>query len=187
MDMPVSNSSRSGPNKAGGAQAGGLGAAWAAARAQLAPRWQAMAPRERLGVIGAGLALLVLLVWMVGVQPALRTLRTVPGERAELDRQWQQMQRLAAETQQLRQLPPVPPAQAEAALRSATERLGPAARLSLQGDRAVVTLNGVESAALLGWLGEIRSAARGRVVEAQLDRKGSGYSGTVVVSVGRPG
>jgi general secretion pathway protein M len=164
----------------------GLSGTIASLQAQLAPRWQAMAPRERLGLLAAGTALLVLLIWLIGVQPALRTLRTVPVQRAELDRQWQQMQRLAAETQTLRQLPAVPPSQAEAALRSATERLGAAARLSLQGDRATVTLTGIEPAALLGWLGEIRSAARGRVVEAQLDRKGGSYSGTVVVSLGRP-
>ncbi|MEX8519537.1 MAG: type II secretion system protein GspM [Leptothrix sp. (in: b-proteobacteria)] len=154
-------------------------------QAQFGPHWQAMAPRERLGLLAAGTALLVLLLWMIAVQPALRTLETVPVQRAEIDRQWQQMQRLAAETAELRQLPPVPPSQAEAALRSATERLGNTARLNLIGDRATVTLNSVEGAALLGWLGEVRSAARGRVIEAQLDRKGSAYSGTVVISLGR--
>lgn len=155
-------------------------------RAQLGPRWQAMAPRERLGLLLAGAALLVLLVWMIGVQPALRTLQTVPAQRADLDRQWQQMQRLAAEAQELRQLPPVPASQAEAALRSATERLGNAARLNLQGERATVTLNSVDAGVMLGWIGEVRSAARGRVIEAQLDRRGNSYSGTVVISLGRP-
>jgi type II secretory pathway component PulM len=42
--------------------------------------------------------------------------------------------------------------------------------MSLQGDRADVTLTAVEPAALLAWLGEVRSAARARVVEAQLRR-----------------
>ncbi|MEY4753978.1 MAG: hypothetical protein RJA44_1653 [Pseudomonadota bacterium] len=155
-------------------------------RRQLEARWRALAPRERNGLRVALLAVLVLLVWLLGIQPALRTLDRVPQQRAELDRQWEQMQRLAAETQELRQLPPVSSAQAETALRSATGRLGEGARLNIQGERVTVTLQNIEAGALLGWLGELRSAARARVVEATLDRKGSGYSGTIVLNLGRP-
>lgn len=155
-------------------------------RQQLDARWRTLAPRERNGLRAALLALLVLLLWLIGLKPALRTLERVPQQRAELDRQWEQMQRLAAETQELRQLPPVSTAQAEAALRAATGRLGEGARLNIQGERVTVTLQNIEAGALLGWLGELRSAARARVVEAQLDRKGSGYSGSVILSLGRP-
>ena len=60
-------------------------------------------------------------------------------------------------------------AQAHDALRSATERLGAEkARLSLQGDRATLTLTGVTGEQLSSWLGEARSGARARPVEAQL-------------------
>ena len=79
------------------------------------------------------------------------------------------------------------PAQAAAALKSATDRLGDKARLSLQGDRASLTLNGVSPEALRGWLLEARSAARARPVEAQLTRGPQGYSGTLVVSLGSGG
>lgn len=156
---------------------------------QLAPlqqRWQALAPRERLGVaLGLGL-LAVFLVWSLAVQPALKTLRTAPAQQAELDAQWAQMQRLAAEAVELRALPPVDPAQADAAMQAATARLGETARLQRSGERLSVTFTSVEPAAMMAWLAEVRAAARVRVVEAQLGRTGNGYSGTLVLTLPTP-
>lgn len=161
----------------------------AALRQSLAPlqqRWQALAPRERLGaLLGLGL-LLVFLVWRVGVQPALKTLHTAPTQQATLDAQWAQMQRLAAEAVELRALPPVDPAQADAALQAATARLGAAARLQRSGERLSVTFTSVEPAALMSWLSEVRAAARARVIEAQLGRAGNGYSGNIVLALSTP-
>lgn len=94
------------------------------------------------------------------------------------------MQAQALEASQLRAAPPVPPAQAEAALKASVEHLGPAARLNVAGDRAIVTLNGITPPALQAWLGEVRAAARARPVEAQLTRGPTGYSGTLVLSLG---
>ncbi|MDP1791809.1 MAG: type II secretion system protein GspM, partial [Methylibium sp.] len=93
----------------------------------------------------------------------------------------------AAESQELRKLPTVKPAQAEAALRGATERLGTNARLTLQGDRATLTLSGVPGEALAAWLGEVRSAARARPDEAKLSHGPNGYSGSVLLTLPRPG
>lgn len=156
---------------------------------QLAPlqqRWQALAPRERLGAaLGLGL-LLVFLVWSLAVQPALKTLRTAPAQQAALDAQWAQMQHLAAEAVELRALPPVDPVQADAALQAATARLGEAARLQRSGERLSVTFTSVEPAAMMAWLAEVRAAARVRVVEAQLGRTGNGYSGTLVLTLPTP-
>lgn len=167
--------------------------ALAALRSALAPqlaqahaRWSALAPRERRLVGLAGVALLLLAVWTIGVQPALRTLRSVPAQRLEVERQWAQMQALALEARELRTLPPVSAEQAEAALRAATTRLGAIARLQLAGDRATVTLTGIDGATLSGWLGEVRSGARARVIELQLNRQGAVYQGQVVLALGRP-
>ena len=174
---------------------------------RLQPHWQKMAPRERLGVKLAGAALLLLGVWMAGVQPALDSLRSLPPQQAELDRQWQLMLTQAGEARELRSQAVLPPAQAEAALRSATERLGPSARLNVQGDRVTVTLTDVQPAALMAWLGEVRSAARARVVEAQLRRSAlpttaatapaaaapttgaptTGLTGSITLALQRPG
>jgi general secretion pathway protein M len=172
-------------------------------RESVLPQWQRLAPRERSGLLLAAGAVLVLLVWMIGVQPALDTLRSLPPQQAELDRQWQQMLAQAAEARELRGQAVLPPAQAEAALRSATDRLGAAARLNVQIDRVVVTLTDVQPAALMAWLGEVRSAARARVIEAQLRRSvappapagkaaapapsPTGLNGSVVLALQRPG
>jgi general secretion pathway protein M len=94
------------------------------------------------------------------------------------------MKQLAAEAGELRATPPVNLEQSTAALKAASERLGDKARLSIQGDRAVLTLNGAGTAQLRGWLAEVRSGARARPVEATLSRGGSGYSGNIVVALG---
>lgn len=147
-------------------------------------QWQALAPRERLGLQGAAAALVLLaLVWL-GIQPAWRTLRQAPEQQARLEAQLQQMQQWAAEAQALRQLPPVPAAQAQQALQAATAFLGPAARLDLQGERARVSVTDLNGEALSRWLAEVRSSARARPIEAQLQRGPQGYSGHIVLALG---
>lgn len=149
----------------------------------VAPHWQALSSRERLSVGVAAVALSILLVWFVAIAPALKTLREVPAQRATLDVQLAQMQRQAADAARLRALPPLPLAQAQTALNAATDRLGGKARLALTGDRATVTFTGIEGPALLAWLGEVRSGARARPIEAQLKRLGRAYDGTVTLGL----
>lgn len=150
-------------------------------------RWAALAPRERRLVKAAGLAVGLAVVWMIAVQPAWRTLRDTPAQVDALELQLQQMQRMAVESQQLRATPAVKSAQATEALRAATDRLGPSAKLAVLGDRATLTVEGVSGEALAAWLGEVRSAARARPDEAKLSRGPNGYSGSVVLSLARPG
>ena len=164
-----------------------LPAGLAAARDQWRMRWNRLARRERRLVTTALTVIGAVLLWMLAVQPALRTLRDTPVQLDAVELQLQQMQRQAAESRELRKLPTVKPAQAEAALRGATERLGANARITLQGDRATLTLSGVPGEALAAWLGEVRSAARARPDEVKLSRGPNGYSGSVLLSLSRPG
>jgi general secretion pathway protein M len=152
--------------------------------APLSAWWRALTSRDRSLLVLIGVVLVAFLMWLLVLQPALSTLRRAPVEMDRLDMQLQTMQRLATETAELRATPPVNPEQAQAALKAATERLGDKAKISLQGDRAVLTLNGAGTEALRGWLAEARSGARARPLEANLMRSGSGYSGTLVLSVG---
>jgi len=155
----------------------------AGAREQAGRFWQTRAPRERQAIAAMAVAVAVLLVWLIAVQPALRTLRETPAELDRLDSQWQQMQLAALESATLRTASPVPPQQAAEALRAATERLGGKGKIALQGDRAVLTFSGVPFEALRNWLGEARSAARARPIEAQLLKGASGYSGSISITL----
>jgi general secretion pathway protein M len=161
-----------------------LPAPWLARWALLRTRWQAVGARERrliglaLGVLGA------FVVWSVAIQPAWRTLRDAPQTLDRLDAQLLQMRALGAEVRELRAAPGQNVEQSTQALQAASARLGGQARLSLQGDRAVLTLNGVSSSQLRQWLAEARAGARARPVEAQLSRTAQGFSGNIVLSLG---
>jgi general secretion pathway protein M len=153
-------------------------------RQALQARWSAMALRERRMVAIACWAIVLAVVALVGIRPAWQTLSTAPAQLRVVDAQLDQMRRLADEVQVLRQRPPVPPAQAEAALRSASERLGEGATLTMQGERASIALRDVPGEALVSWLDEARSAARARPLEASLQQSAPGrYSGSVVLSL----
>ena len=96
-------------------------------------------------------------------RPAWRTLKQTPDQLKEVNAVLDDMRRQAEEVKVMRALPPVPPAQAQAALQSATDRLGEGARL--RGlTQAVVSLGhalgmevvaeGVETEAILAMLRE---------------------------------
>lgn len=154
-------------------------------KAQLAQRWSALAPRERVLVATMAGALAFLLVWMIAVRPAWRTLEQAPAQRAQADLALLQLQALAAEAKDLRALPPVPQAQAEQVLKSATDQLGGKAKLVVQAEKATLTLTGATGQELQQWLVQARGGAHARPVEATLTRAGDGYNGTLVVAFGQ--
>lgn len=154
------------------------------ARQQAGRFWQSRAPRERQLIVVMAIAVGALVVWLTLLQPALRILREAPIDLDRLDQQMQQMQLAAGEMQTLRAASPVPAEQAATALRAATAQLGERAKLAIQGDRATLTFTGVPADALRAFLGEARSAARARPMEAQLVKAATGYSGSVTLSLG---
>lgn len=164
----------------GGAPSGAMNEALA----EIKTRWQALAPRERQMVAVMGwLAVLTLLI-MVGIRPAWKSLQQTPVQLKEVDGVLDDMRRQADESRQLRQLPKVPPAQAEAALYSATQRLGAGANLRVQADRATVTLVKVSGPLLAEWLQEVRTSARARALEANLIQVVPGaYSGSITLGL----
>ena len=151
--------------------------------AQALAAWRSLAPRERRGMSIAGVAVALFVVWSLLIGPAWRTLSSAPAQLDQLEAELQRMQRLAAQAQELRGAAPVLPDQATAALQAATARLGTTAKISMLGDRATLTLNGTPPDQLRSWLGEARSAARARPVEAQLSQSGGGYSGSLTVAL----
>jgi len=160
-----------------------LPAGAAGARDQAARFWQSRAPRERQSIVAMAAALILVVVWLIAVRPAMQTLQEAPAELDRLDLQIQQMQLAAIESEALRTASPVAPAQAADALRAATERLGGKGKLALQGDRATLNFTGVPFEALRAWLGEARSGARARPVEAQMLKGTAGYSGSISLTL----
>lgn len=155
-----------------------------ALRSSLGTRWRALAPRERRALLIAGIAAVLVFLWLVALRPALRTLREAPPQIAALEADLQGMRSLAAETGSLRGAAPVSRSQAIAALEGATRQLGASGRLSVQGDRATLSLDAADSARLSQWLELARGAARARPIEMQLVRGPAGYSGSLVVIIG---
>lgn len=151
--------------------------------APLVARWRALGRRERNGITVAAWVLGLFLLWTLAVAPAWRATRAAPALLDRLDAQLQQMQRQAGEARELRAMPALNTAQSVAALRAATEELGAAARLQLAGDRATLTLTGIDGAQLRDWLAEARSAARAHPTEANLNRGPQGFSGTITVAL----
>jgi general secretion pathway protein M len=157
---------------------------WQSVRAQASTAWRARAPRERIALAAAAAGLILLVGWALLVAPALATLRTAPLQRESLETQVLQMRGMAAEVRELRNTTPVAAAQAGLAIKTAAERYGDKVRLTLQADRALITLINISPEQLRALLVEVRSAARARPVEAQLNRVPAGYSGTLVFNVG---
>ena len=125
------------------------------------------------------------LLWSVALQPALRTLREAPAQRDALDVQLQQMRALATEAQQLRSAPAISNEQSAAALRAASERLGPRGTAVAAGRarRAHAQRRGQRRTARLA-RAEVRTGARARPVEAQLSRGAQGFNGSIVLALG---
>lgn len=153
-------------------------------RDQLQARYARLDARERQMVLVIAAALGFLVVWLLLVRPAWTTLDTAPALRAQADAQLLQMQAIANEARQLRALPPVQQSVAEQVLKSATDELGGKAKLSVQGDRAILTVTGINGEDLRKWLIQARGGARARPIEASLTRAGDGYNGTLVVAIG---
>ncbi len=149
----------------------------------LRSHWQSLGERDRLILRLAAAGLALLLVWLLALQPALRVLRAMPAQLDAAELSLQQMQRLALEASELRAVPAVSAEQSMQALQAASQHLGPQASLTIQADRAVLNFSGIAGAALQAWLIEVRSAARARPIQAQVQRGPKGYDGSITLDL----
>ena len=142
-----------------------LQAAWQAARKPLDPalagarqRYQALAPRERRLVAGAGLLLGAAIVFVGLIEPAANTVRRLQAELPALRAQAASVADLTAQAAALRQRAAAPaggmPARAE--LAASLDRAGlPPGQWTLDdadGGGVALTLEQAPSSALLRWL-----------------------------------
>lgn len=156
--------------------------------AQLATALSGLSPRELRAVRLAAWVVSLGLLWWVALAPAISTLRMADRRHATLDQTLSRMQAMAASAEVLRSQNATPPPARELAVRvieESTRALGSGAQMSLQGDRATVTLRAVAPGALAQWLQQLRINARVLPVQVQMQRGPDGWSGQIVL--GGPG
>jgi general secretion pathway protein M len=130
--------------------------------------WAQRSPREQL-LLGLGALVLALAgIWSLALAPAWRTWQEAPQRQARLDSQSQQMQQLQAQAKSLKQPSPITRTEALTWLENNLAELGPEARISLQGERASLSLSAAPAEALARWLSQARERAQALPVQAQL-------------------
>jgi general secretion pathway protein M len=148
--------------------------------------WAKLGTREKRLVSIVGGLMALLLLWVLAVRPAWTAASDSASRLPSLDAQLKDMQRLATESRELRGTPRLPTSQSAAALKTATDALGAAGKLTPAGERATLTLTNASGETIQRWLVDARSNARARTIEAKLTRAGAGYSGTIVVALPAP-
>jgi general secretion pathway protein M len=156
--------------------------------APLHARWTQLASRERAMLLTAFAVVVSFLLWQGLLAPAFQTLRTASAQAQALDTQLQYMQSLQAQAKALQQQPPLSYEDAVRALNQATKQgLGATAQISVNGERANVTLQATSADALAQWLAQVRLNARSVPVEARLTRiatpAGVAWSGVLVMGL----
>jgi general secretion pathway protein M len=151
----------------------------------LRQRWIALAPREKKMAVAAAAVVIVALLWMIAIGPALATLRQADEQRRTLDTQ---LQRMISQQTQAKSLQSQPKQSYEEAARqleaSVHQGLGTSARLSVQGERATVTLTGIAPDALAQWIAQARVNAHAIPAEAHLTRTSAGtWDGNLVLTL----
>lgn len=149
-------------------------------------KWQNLAARERNLILGTAIFLGAVLVWFLLLAPALKILNSADSQMRVLDSQLQQMQIMQQQAQAIQQRPPLAYDEAVRALTAATaQTMGSAAQISVQGEKAAITLQAVHADALARWLEQVRLNARSTPIEAHLTRvstaAGAAWSGTLAM------
>lgn len=137
-------------------------------RASLIAAWAQRSARERQLLSLAAVVLALAAVWRIALAPALQTWHEAPARQAALDRQSAQMRQLKAQAQSLKKPSAISRADAVQWLERNLSGLGADAKLSLQGERATVSLQAAPADGLAPWLQQAREHAQALPVQAQL-------------------
>jgi general secretion pathway protein M len=144
---------------------------WAALIAPMHAAWAQRQPRERQLIALLAWLMALAVMWQVALAPALQTLHDAPARQASLDAQTQKMRTLQAEALSLKKPTPITRSEATRWLESSVaETLGAGTRISVQGERATLTLQAAPAAELARWLSQARERAQALPVQAQLQQ-----------------
>ena len=139
-------------------------------RVALHQAWARRQPREK-SILRLGAAVLLLAtLWGLALAPALRTWQEAPAQQARLDQQTQQMRQLQTQAQSVRKPNPISRSEAIQWLETHLDDLGPGAKISLQGERAVLSVAAAPAEALAYWISSAREHALAVPVQAQLQQ-----------------
>ncbi|MCY7308166.1 MAG: type II secretion system protein M [Rhodoferax sp.] len=153
-------------------------------RARLRVWWAGLALREQRWLRGGAVLVAGLLLWYVGLAPALKTLAEAPARLQLLDSQLAAMQLMAAEakTMQKRTLPA-----RQDAMRTleavSQQRLGPGVQVNASADRVTIAFRSASPEGVSLWLAQVRQGTGAVVEQAKLRRADSVWEGTLVVSL----
>ncbi|WP_158270425.1 type II secretion system protein GspM [Limnohabitans sp. 2KL-17] len=141
---------------------------WQQLRSAWHQAWGQRSPREK-GLLGVGAPVFVLAgLWGLALAPALRTWQEAPAQQARLDTQTQTMQRLQAQAKSLQKSTLISRNESVQWLEKSTSELGAGAKISVQGDRATLSLDAAPAEAVARWLSLARERALALPIQAQL-------------------
>ncbi len=150
-------------------------------RQQAGRFWQARAPRERQLIVVMAVAVALLLVWLTLCS---RRCASCARRRSSSTSSTCSCSRCSSPPARAgpARASPVPPEQASKALRAATEQLGTGAKLSVQGDRAVLSFNAIQATPCAA--GSARRARGARPAGGgQLVKAAGGYTGSISLTL----
>ena len=147
----------------------------------LRQHWAQSSAREKTLLRVGGALVAAALLWWVAINPALRTLRDTQVRGPALQAQMQTMLQLQARAQALQAQPKLPAADSKALLEAALPTLGTSARMTVNGERATVTLEGSSADALAQWLAQVRLNAHARPFEMHITQSQGLWSGRLVL------
>lgn len=139
-----------------------------AMQSALQQAWAQRSPRERQLLGWGAVALLLAALWSWALAPAWRTWQEAPAQQERLDAQTQTMRQLQAQARNLQKPNPITRSESARWLESNLTELGPNAKLSLQGERATLSVDAVPAQALARWISQARERAVALPVQAQL-------------------
>ena len=145
-----------------------LQAVTAPLRASLIAAWAQRSARERQLLSLAAMVLALAAVWRIALAPALQTWHEAPARQAALERQSAQMRQLQAQAQSLKKPTSITRTDAVQWLERNLSALGADTKLSLQGERATLSLQAAPAEGLATWLQQAREHAQALPVQAQL-------------------
>ena len=141
-----------------------------AAQAAFRQAWAQRNPREKQ-LLGLGAAVVLLAaLWGLALAPAWRTWQEAPAKQARLDAQTQSMRQLQAQAQSLKTPNPISRSESAVWLEKNLGELGPKAKVSLQGERATLSVDAAPAEALARWISLARERALAMPVQAHLQQ-----------------